>query len=63
MADEVMETLRGLNSEDTECIIDAEIYDDDEDSDGVVVPELQGTLSKWTNYIHEIGRASCRERV
>ncbi|KMQ85055.1 collagen type iv alpha-3-binding protein, partial [Lasius niger] len=52
MADEVMETLRGLNSEDTECIIDAEIYDDDEDSDGVVVPELQGTLSKWTNYIH-----------
>ncbi|XP_023245930.1 collagen type IV alpha-3-binding protein [Copidosoma floridanum] len=26
--------------------------DDDEGSDGVVVPELQGTLSKWTNYIH-----------
>lgn len=52
MADEVMETIRGLNNEDTECIVDAEIDDDDEDSDGVVVPELQGTLSKWTNYIH-----------
>ena len=26
--------------------------DDDEGSDGVLVPELQGTLSKWTNYIH-----------
>lgn len=26
--------------------------DDDEGSDGVIVPELQGTLSKWTNYIH-----------
>ncbi|XP_043794471.1 ceramide transfer protein isoform X2 [Apis laboriosa] len=25
---------------------------DEEGSDGVVVPELQGTLSKWTNYIH-----------
>ncbi|EFN72983.1 Collagen type IV alpha-3-binding protein [Camponotus floridanus] len=52
MADEVMETLRGLTNEDTECIVDAEVDDDDEDSDGVVVPELQGTLSKWTNYIH-----------
>ncbi|KAL6443446.1 hypothetical protein ACFW04_002947 [Cataglyphis niger] len=52
MADEVTETLRGLNNEDTECIVDAEVDDDDEDSDGVVVPELQGTLSKWTNYIH-----------
>ncbi|XP_011500037.1 PREDICTED: collagen type IV alpha-3-binding protein [Ceratosolen solmsi marchali] len=26
--------------------------DDDEGSDGVIVPELQGNLSKWTNYIH-----------
>ncbi|KAJ8669971.1 hypothetical protein QAD02_001230 [Eretmocerus hayati] len=26
--------------------------DEDESSDGVLVPELQGTLSKWTNYIH-----------
>lgn len=26
--------------------------EDDEGSDGVLVPELQGTLSKWTNYIH-----------
>lgn len=26
--------------------------DEDEGSDGVIVPELQGTLSKWTNYIH-----------
>ena len=26
--------------------------DDDDGSDGVIVPELQGTLSKWTNYIH-----------
>ncbi|XP_014296772.1 ceramide transfer protein [Microplitis demolitor] len=25
---------------------------DEEESDGVIVPELQGTLSKWTNYIH-----------
>ena len=25
---------------------------DDEGSDGAIVPELQGTLSKWTNYIH-----------
>lgn len=25
---------------------------DEEGSDGVVVPELQGNLSKWTNYIH-----------
>jgi len=51
MADEVVETLRVVN-EDTECIVDAEIDGDDEDSDGVIVPELQGTLSKWTNYIH-----------
>jgi len=52
MADEVMEASRGLNNEDIECIIDAEIDGDDDDSDGVIVPELQGTLSKWTNYIH-----------
>lgn len=26
--------------------------DDDEGSDGIIVPELQGNLSKWTNYIH-----------
>lgn len=26
--------------------------EEDEESDGVVVPELQGILSKWTNYIH-----------
>ncbi|XP_026673401.1 collagen type IV alpha-3-binding protein isoform X2 [Ceratina calcarata] len=32
-------------------IIDADDVDE-EGSDGVVVPELQGTLSKWTNYIH-----------
>ncbi|KAH0540735.1 ceramide transfer protein isoform X1 [Cotesia glomerata] len=25
---------------------------DEEESEGVIVPELQGTLSKWTNYIH-----------
>lgn len=52
MADEVVETPRGLGSEDTECMVDAEIDGDDDDSDGVIVPELQGTLSKWTNYIH-----------
>jgi len=52
MADEVVETLRGLNNEEGECILDAEIDVDDEDSDGIIVPELQGTLSKWTNYIH-----------
>lgn len=52
MADEVVETLRH-NNEDAECI-DVEIDGDDEEegSDGVIVPELQGTLSKWTNYIH-----------
>lgn len=52
MADEVVETPRGLGNEDAECIVDAEIDGDDDDSDGVIVPELQGTLSKWTNYIH-----------
>lgn len=52
MADELVETPRGLNNEDTECIVDTEIDGDDDDSDGVIVPELQGTLSKWTNYIH-----------
>lgn len=52
MADEVVETSRGLNNEDVECIVDVEIDGDDDDSDGVIVPELQGTLSKWTNYIH-----------
>jgi len=52
MADEVVETLRSLNNEEGECILDAEIDGDDEDSDGIIVPELQGTLSKWTNYIH-----------
>lgn len=52
MADEAVETQR-LNNEDVECV-DAEIdgYDDEEGSDGIVIPELQGTLSKWTNYIH-----------
>lgn len=52
MADEI-ETVRLVN-EDNECM-EAEIDADDideEGSDGVVVPELQGTLSKWTNYIH-----------
>lgn len=53
MADELIETLRGLGNEETECIVDNEIDGDDgEDSDGIIVPELQGTLSKWTNYIH-----------
>lgn len=27
-------------------------YSDESDSDGFVIPELQGVLSKWTNYIH-----------
>lgn len=50
MADEV-EALR-LNNEEIEYM-EAELDGDDDDgSDGVVVPELQGTLSKWTNYIH-----------
>lgn len=52
MADEI-ETVRLVN-EDVECMepeIDADDVDE-EGSDGVVVPELQGTLSKWTNYIH-----------
>lgn len=52
MADEI-ETVR-LANEDIECMegeIDADDVDE-EGSDGVVVPELQGTLSKWTNYIH-----------
>ncbi|XP_076751697.1 ceramide transfer protein [Xylocopa sonorina] len=52
MADEI-ETVR-LANEDIECTegeIDADDVDE-EGSDGVVVPELQGTLSKWTNYIH-----------
>ncbi|XP_033218744.1 ceramide transfer protein [Belonocnema kinseyi] len=35
----------------TEAEVDAEDADE-EGSDGVVVPELQGNLSKWTNYIH-----------
>lgn len=26
--------------------------DEEDGSDGAIVPELQGTLSKWTNYIH-----------
>lgn len=52
MADET-ETIR-LANDDIECM-EGEIDTDDVDeegSDGVVVPELQGTLSKWTNYIH-----------
>lgn len=50
MADEV-EALR-LNNEEIEYM-EAELDGDDDDgSDGVVVAELQGTLSKWTNYIH-----------
>lgn len=52
MAEEI-ETVR-LANEDIECL-EPEIDGDDVDeegSDGVVVPELQGTLSKWTNYIH-----------
>ncbi|PBC34974.1 ceramide transfer protein isoform X1 [Apis cerana] len=52
MADEI-ETIR-LANDDIECMegeIDADDVDE-EGSDGVVVPELQGTLSKWTNYIH-----------
>ncbi|XP_034948656.1 ceramide transfer protein isoform X1 [Chelonus insularis] len=34
-----------------EVVIDGDDIDEEE-SDGVIVPELQGTLSKWTNYIH-----------
>lgn len=52
MADEI-ETVR-ITNDDAECVegeIDADDVDE-EGSDGVVVPELQGTLSKWTNYIH-----------
>ncbi|XP_066583881.1 ceramide transfer protein [Prorops nasuta] len=52
MADE-NETIR-FNNEDTECL-ESEMYSEDVDedgSDGAIVPELQGTLSKWTNYIH-----------
>ena len=26
--------------------------DEEEGSDSIIVPEIQGTLSKWTNYIH-----------
>lgn len=52
MADEI-EAIR-LANDDIECMegeIDADDVDE-EGSDGVIVPELQGTLSKWTNYIH-----------
>ncbi|XP_011307079.1 collagen type IV alpha-3-binding protein [Fopius arisanus] len=43
-----------INNEDAE-MMEIGINGDDideEESDGVTVPELQGTLSKWTNYIH-----------
>ncbi|XP_015117412.1 collagen type IV alpha-3-binding protein [Diachasma alloeum] len=42
------------NGEDAEMVeigVDGDDVDEEE-SDGVTVPELQGTLSKWTNYIH-----------
>lgn len=42
----------GDESEMMEIGIDGEPDFDGEESDGVTVPELQGTLSKWTNYIH-----------
>ncbi|XP_051169863.1 ceramide transfer protein [Leptopilina boulardi] len=49
MANET-ETFRHTNEiEETEG--DADDIDE-EGSDGVVIPELQGNLSKWTNYIH-----------
>lgn len=35
-----------------EIVNDGDNEIDGEESDGVIVPELQGTLSKWTNYIH-----------
>ncbi|XP_012277548.1 collagen type IV alpha-3-binding protein [Orussus abietinus] len=52
MAEE-SDTLRRY-SEEVE-LAEAEVEGDDvdeEESDGVIVPELQGVLSKWTNYIH-----------
>ncbi|XP_063971945.1 ceramide transfer protein isoform X1 [Diachasmimorpha longicaudata] len=42
------------NGEDAEMVeigMDGDDVDEEE-SDGVTVPELQGTMSKWTNYIH-----------
>lgn len=45
-----------MNGDDITETMEVEIDDDDiideEESDGVIVPELQGPLSKWTNYIH-----------
>lgn len=35
-----------------EVVNDGDNEIDGEESDGVIVPELQGTLSKWTNFIH-----------
>lgn len=43
--DKVNQTVQHYSEEEEE-------EERDEESDGVVVPELQGVLSKWTNYIH-----------
>ncbi|XP_043466717.1 ceramide transfer protein [Leptopilina heterotoma] len=45
------ETFRHNTNEIEETEVDADDIDE-EGSDGVVIPELQGNLSKWTNYIH-----------
>lgn len=50
MANET-ETFRHSTNEIEETEVDADDIDE-EGSDGVVIPELQGNLSKWTNYIH-----------
>lgn len=51
MADETEQLAKCEEVEYNEAEIEG--YENDEEgSDGVVVPELQGTLSKWTNYIH-----------
>lgn len=50
MANET-ETSRHNTDEVEETEVDADDADE-EGSDGVVIPELQGNLSKWTNYIH-----------
>lgn len=52
MADAVINLpANGEDPEMMEVGIDGDDIDEEE-SDGVIVPELQGTLSKWTNYIH-----------
>ncbi|XP_015598669.1 collagen type IV alpha-3-binding protein isoform X2 [Cephus cinctus] len=51
MAEEA-EKVRRYSEEVESTEADVDGNDIDEESDGVVVPELQGILSKWTNYIH-----------